>query len=149
MTPTTTPTTTLTPTPSPVETSLSWKSIQRKITYLGSKGASDRGFIESLHSDLNTRNASFWVTWENLTAPDDWLLTEVDEELPSTSVPDSLWVSPSSSDIGDDVSVGVEGGSPFTAGTCGVVLETSPFERILWSGERYKALDPPSNKTFM
>lgn len=28
-------------------------------TYLGSKGASDNGFIESLHSDLNTRNASF------------------------------------------------------------------------------------------
>lgn len=35
-------------------------------TYFGSGGPSDRGFMESLHSDLNTRKASFCKMWENL-----------------------------------------------------------------------------------
>lgn len=36
------------------------------LTYFGSGGPSDRGFMESLHSDLNTRKASFCKMWENL-----------------------------------------------------------------------------------
>lgn len=127
--------------------SWSWKKIifspkVKRVTYLGSNGASDSGFIESLHRDLNTRNASFCVMWENLTAPPPWLLREVDDALPSTSAPDSLWVSPSSSDIGDDVSVGVEGtwrsycGSPLMFGFSGLLSFTSPFARLLWSNDK-------------
>lgn len=113
-------------------------------TYLGSKGASDNGFIESLHNDLNTRNASFWETWENLTGPPAWLLRDVDDALPSASVPDSLWVSPSSSDMVDDVSVGVGGGLrssceiPFGFVFSGLLSLTSPFDRMLWSSIKTK-----------
>lgn len=116
----------------------------KRVTHLGSNGASDSGFMESLHRDLNTRNASFCVMWENLTAPPPWLLTEVDDALPSTSVPDSLWVSPSSSDIGEDVSVGVEGtwrsycGSPLIFGFSGVLSITSPFGRMFSSIDKRK-----------
>lgn len=127
--------------------SWSWKKTTfspkvKRVTHLGSNGASDSGFIESLHRDLNTRNASFCVMWENLTAPPPWLLREVDDALPSTSAPDSLWVSPSSSDIGDDVSVGVEGtwrsycGSPLMFGFSGLLSFTSPFARMLWSNDK-------------
>lgn len=61
-------------------------------------------------------------------------MTDVDEELPSTSAPDSLWVSPSSSDMGDDVSVGVAVGIPLAVGMSGVVSFTSPFDKMLSSG---------------
>lgn len=37
-----------------------------KIPYFGSSGPSAKGFIESLHNERKTRNASFWVIWENL-----------------------------------------------------------------------------------
>lgn len=33
--------------------------------YFGSGGPSERGFIESLQSERNTKNASFWRMWEN------------------------------------------------------------------------------------
>lgn len=36
------------------------------MTYFGSGGPSDRGFIDSLHNDLNTKKASFCKMWENL-----------------------------------------------------------------------------------
>lgn len=37
-----------------------------EVTYFGSGGPSDSGFIDSLHNDLNTRKASFCKMWENL-----------------------------------------------------------------------------------
>lgn len=33
--------------------------------YFGSGGPSERGFMESLQSERNTKNASFWRMWEN------------------------------------------------------------------------------------
>jgi len=33
--------------------------------YLGSGGPSERGFMESLQRERNTKNASFWRMWEN------------------------------------------------------------------------------------
>ena len=36
------------------------------MTYFGSGGPSDSGFMDSLHNDLNTRKASFCKMWENL-----------------------------------------------------------------------------------
>ena len=46
-------------------------SVSSRPTYLGSGGPSVRGFMESLHSERNTRKASFWRMWENL-APGGW-----------------------------------------------------------------------------
>ena len=99
---------------------------QRRWTYLGSKGASERGFMESLHSDLNTKNASFCVTCENLTGPL-WLVSEVEELLPSTDPSDLTSSAPSpvtdsSWDTTDLLSSGTPDNGTGSVGVCGALL---------------------------